>query len=255
VIGALRGPARTRLFAAGALAAAAVLVATPVAAWGHSSGESRTVAAQVEAGHLVVVVGYQPASGGAALAMVAYAAKQPKGTGSLALRAILAARAVGPLAVQLDGARVEASSVESKLFFDPPGSTRLAIAVMLIYDLPPRATALEVGIDDEITRFSWVNHDACARTVESVWPPRSWVTGVAAFLLKVGGPDSGASPCASSPSPSPSGSPSSPPVPPGATGSSKTTTRPTAKRRSSSSRAPSAARSSATSSRSSSPAR
>jgi hypothetical protein len=237
---------RNLLFAAGLVA---VLVASPVAATAHTFAEQRTVVAQVERDQLVVVVGYQPAAGAESLAAVGQASVRPKGTKSQALRAILAARAVSPLTVSIDGTAVEPTSMRTKVFVDPPGSDRLAVAILLIYDLPAHEIALEVGIADASTEFSWVDRTSCQRTITTAWPARSWVTGVASFLLTVAAPDPGAEPCASSSPPPPSSD--SPP----ATASSTTNPRPTASRRSSASRRRSEARSSATSPTSSSPAR
>jgi hypothetical protein len=232
-----------RLVAAGVLAAA---VATPVAASAHTFPETRTVVAQLEADTLVVLVGYQPGSGGEGVAMIAHAAEQPKGLGSHVLRAVLAARAVSPIAISVDGVRLVPRTAASKLFVDPPGSDRLAVAVMLTYDLRPGEADLALGIADPRARVSWVNHGACARGSSEVWKPRSYVSGVASILLKL-------APC--EPPSSPPGSSSSRPRPQAATGSSTPTSPPTASRRSSGSPRPSAARSSATSSSSSSPAR
>jgi hypothetical protein len=237
---------RNLLFAAGLVA---VAVAMPVAASAHTFPESRNVVAQVERDHLVVVIGYQPATGGTSLAALGQAAMEPKAAKSLALRAILAARAVSPLTITIDGTAAVAASTSVKVFVDPPGSDRLAIAILQIYDLPPRAVDVAIGIADPRTAFSWVNRDGCQRETSSVWPPRSWVSGVASFLLQVAGPDAGVEPCVATELPSPS-LPSAP-----ATASSTPATTPTAKHRRSTSRRHSAARSSATSTRSSSPAR
>jgi hypothetical protein len=67
----------------------AAWVAAPVAAAAHTFPESRTVVAQVEPDQLVVVIGYQPATGATSLAALGQAAALPKGAKSLALRAIL----------------------------------------------------------------------------------------------------------------------------------------------------------------------
>lgn len=125
---------RNLLSAAGLLAA---LLAGPVAVSAHTFNESRTAALQIERDHAVLVVGYQPGSGGGTLGLVAHAAARPKAMRSQALRAILAARAMSAISVEIDGARAIPASIESRMFVDPPGSDRLAVAVMLIYDLPP----------------------------------------------------------------------------------------------------------------------
>jgi hypothetical protein len=193
------------------------VVAAPVAVRAHEASASRHVVVQVERDAVVVLVGYQEGAGAAELALLSHAKQQ----GSQGVRALLHARAVASLTVRIDGRRASASSVETRVFVDPPGSDRLAIAVLATYALPAAARRVEIGVTGERTRITWVDRTACARSVTSRWRPTTWIQGVARLLLDLGGP------CASP------GSPASSSSPPPAIGSTTPTRRATASRRSS----------------------
>jgi hypothetical protein len=182
------------------------------------------VVAQVDDDSVVLLVGYQPGTTAADVAMLAQASRTPERLQSRALRTLLQRRAIAPIGLRLDDVVIAPSAIETKVFVDPPGSDRIAVAVLVTYALPSRVGRVAIDVADEDTRVSWVDRTTCARA-SAAWQQRSWIRGMASVLLHVDGP------CASrqvSPPVLPSSSP-----PRRATGSSIRIPSTTASRRSS----------------------
>jgi hypothetical protein len=170
-------------------------------AWGHTFPPVRTVVVQVERCELAVLVGYRAGSGEATQQLVARAASQPKSQAVDAVRDLMAAQAMAPLAFTVDGRVLAPTSVRAKLSAQGDGA-RPMVVVLVTYTLPPGKQLALASRDPRTTRISWTDR-ASGRVAISDAPGQGrWFTGVASFVLPLA-PSSGGPPCVT-PRPSPS---------------------------------------------------
>lgn len=177
--------------------ALASVVATTLAgqpAWGHTFPAARHIVLQVEPCELVVLVGYRPGSGEPTETILARAASAPKSQALDALRDVLAAFAMAPLTITVDGKRLMPTNVRAKIGIEP-GGARPMVVLLVTYPLP-MGKALEVRTKEaRSTRISWQDRRS-ERVVISAAPAQGkWHAGVASFLLSLS-PEQGGSVCA-----------------------------------------------------------
>jgi hypothetical protein len=148
----------------------------------------RTVVVQVERGEVVLLVGFRPGSGDATDAVLARVASQPKSRQLATMRDTLAAFAVGPLAVRVDGTSLPPTSVRAKLGVEPGGG-RPVVVVLVTYALPSTGSQLSVtSREPRSTRISWTNRAACRVDLQRSPAQGRWFDGVASFLLNLAPP-------------------------------------------------------------------
>jgi hypothetical protein len=165
-------------------------------AWGHTFAPLRSVVVQVEACAVALLVGYRAGSRDEADSLVARVANQPKSHARDALRDLLAAHAMAPLAVTLDGAALVPTTVRAKLSSDAPGG-RPMVVLLVTYSLPP-GRSLAVAIKDpRSTRISWTDRRSGRVEISQAPAQAKFFAGVASFLLNLS-PTSGGSVCAAS---------------------------------------------------------
>ena len=169
------------------------------AAWGHTFPPQRTVVIQVEKCEAAVLVGYRPGTGEPTEAILARVATQPKSQGLATLRAVMAAFAMAPLAVMLDGKPLLPTTVRAKVGVEAGGAR--PIVVLLVTYAIPGAGRLEVTSKDaQTTRFSWQDRKSGRIDLAAAPAQDHWFDGVASFLLSLAAPP-GDSPCVHSTSP------------------------------------------------------
>lgn len=162
---------------------AGALAAGP--AWGHTFPAVRTVVVQVERCELVLLVGYRAASGEAGEQLVARAASRPKSQVLDALRDLMSAQAMAPLAVTLDGVPLVPTTVRAKLGTEGDRG-RPMVVVLVTYALPDGKALAVASHDPRTTRISWADR-ASGRVDLAAAPAQGrWFPGVASFLLQVG---------------------------------------------------------------------
>ena len=169
------------------------------AAWGHTFPPQRTVVLQVERCEAAVLVGYRPGTGEATETILARAATQPKSQGLSTLRAVMAAFAMAPLQVTLDGHPLVPTNVRAKLGVEA-GGARPIVVLLVTYAIPSGGRLAISSKDPRTTRFSW--QDRGSQRVDLAAAPAQgiWFDGVAEFLLSLAGPP-GDMACATSRSP------------------------------------------------------
>ena len=153
-------------------------------AWGHTFPPQRTVVIQVERCEAAVLVGYRPGTGEPTEAILARVATQPKSQGLATLRAVMAAFAMAPLAVTLDGHALVPTTVRAKVGVEAGGAR--PIVVLLVTYAIPAAGRLEItSKDPRTTRFSW--QDRGSERVDPATAPAQgqWFDSVASFLLSL----------------------------------------------------------------------
>jgi hypothetical protein len=156
---------------------------------------------QVERCELAVLVGYRAGSGEATEKLVAHAASQPKSQAAEALRDMLAAQAMAPLAFSLDGHPLVPTSVRAKLSLEGDG-TRSMVVVLVTYNLLPGRQLSIASRDPRTTRISWADRESGRVMISDAPAQGRWFSGVASFVLSLA-PTSGGQPCVTSrPSPS-----------------------------------------------------
>lgn len=181
-----------------ATAVAACLVAAPAAA--HTFPPVRNVVVQVEACEVVLLVGYRPGSGEPTEAILGRAGSAPRGHGFGALRDVLGAFAMAPLAVAQGGTRLVPTAVQAKVGVEPGGG-RPMVVMLVSYAAPGRGTLSVTTREPRTTRFSWQDQASGRVSIPGAPAQGRWFTGVASFLLELSGP------CGTSPSRSASPSP------------------------------------------------
>jgi hypothetical protein len=186
--------ASARLWRAGVATALAISLAGPPA-WGHSFPPVHTVVLQVERCEIAVLVGYTAGSGEPTERVIARAASQPKSHALEALRDTLAAFALAPLVVSVDGVPLVATAVHAKLGLDP-GGTRPSVVVLATYALPAGDALAIRSNDPRTTRISWQDRASGRVAIERAPAQDHWYTAVASFLLPLAA--SGGSACATS---------------------------------------------------------
>lgn len=178
----------------------AALVATALAmalagqaAWAHTFPPARQVVVQVERCEVVLLVGYRPGTGEPTEGILARAATAPKSRALEALRDLLAAFAMGPLTVSVDGQPLVPTAVRAKIGLEP-GGARPMVVVLVTYPLRPGKQLAVATTDPRSTRFSWTDR-ASARVAISEAPRQGkWYPAVASMLLPLA---PGATQCAS----------------------------------------------------------
>jgi len=157
------------------------------AAWGHTFPPQRTVVVQVERCEAALLVGYRPGTGEPTEAILARASTQPKSQMLQTLRAVMAAFAMAPLAVTVDGRPLVPTSVRAKLGLEGGGAR--PIVVLLVTYAIPSAGRLEItSADPRTTRISWQDRSG-GRVAEAGAPAQGqWFDSVASFLLSLAGP-------------------------------------------------------------------
>ena len=165
-------------------------------AWGHTVPPQRTVVLQVEKCEVAVLVGYRPGTGEATEAILARAQTGPKSQGLATLRAVMAAFAMAPLAVTLDGHALVPTNVRAKIGVEA-GGARPIVVLLVTYAIPSAGRLAISSKDPRTTRFSW--QDRGSQRIDLAAAPAQgiWFDGVADFLLSLAGPP-GDSGCAAS---------------------------------------------------------
>ncbi|MBC7976416.1 MAG: hypothetical protein H7138_15705 [Myxococcales bacterium] len=169
----------------------ATLLAGP-AAWGHTFPPVHTVVVQVERCEIALLIGYAAGTGESTERIIARVASQPKSHAVDALRDTLAAYALAPLTITVDGVAVVPTAVRAKIGLDAGG--KRPVVVVLASVAMPRGGKLAIASrDPRTTRISW--HDrGSSRVVADAAPTQGkWFSGVASFLLPVGAPPGGSS--------------------------------------------------------------
>ena len=127
----------------------------------HTYPSRRSIAVQAEKDALVVLALWTAPAGEAGDLFDLGAAMSAKGGNKAraALEAQLAAKAIGPLTLTLDGKPLEPSSVRTRLIEDPPRSGRRAVAVLVEAPSPAGAhnVAVTLGPTGETTRMNFVD--------------------------------------------------------------------------------------------------
>lgn len=181
--------------------ALAISLAGPPA-WGHTFPPVHTVVVQVERCEVALLIGYTAGTGEPTERIVARVASQPKSHALDALRETLTAYAMAPIAVALDGVRLQPASVRAKIGVDPSG-TRPTVVVLVTFSLPRGGKLAISSSDPRTTRISW-RDQASGRVVDGAAPAQGhWYPGVASFLLPLA-QATGGSACATSGSSEPS---------------------------------------------------
>lgn len=171
------------------------------AAWGHTFPPARNVVVQVEKCEVVLFVGYRPGTGEPTEAILARAATAPKPLALKALEDMLAAFAMAPLTVSVDGRPLVPTAVRAKLGFEP-GGARPMVVLLVTYALAS-GTQLAIGTKDpRSTRISWQDRASGRVTISEAPQQGKWFGGVASMLLPMAALQ-GAQPCASTILPSP----------------------------------------------------
>jgi len=185
----------------GALASVVAIVLvtlTSGAAWGHTFPPVRTVVLQVERCEVVALVGYRAGTREASKELVTRVASRPKSQAKDAMRDVLAARAMAPLTVGVDGTPLVPTSVRAKLGSEGAGG-RPMVVLLVTYALPATHGRVQtLGIssrDPRNTRISWTDRGSGRVALADAPAQGRWFSGVASFLLSLL-PPSGGSPCA-----------------------------------------------------------
>ena len=165
-------------------------------AWGHTFAPLRTVVIQVEACEVVMMVGYRAGSREEADTLVARVASQPKSRASDTMRDVLAAHAMRPLTLGVDGAALVPTTVRAKLSTDAPGG-RPMVVLLVTYALPAGKQLSLQSRDPRSTRISWTDRASGRVDLDAAPAQAKFFTGVASFLLNLT-PISGGSACAPS---------------------------------------------------------
>ena len=166
----------------------ATLAAQP--AWGHTFPAVRNIVVQVEPCGIVLLVGYRPGSGEPTEAILSRAASAPKSHALDALRDVLAAFAMAPLTISVDGKRLVPTNVRAKIGIEP-GGARPMVILLVTYPLAAGKT-LEVRTrEPRSTRISWQDRRSDRVVISAAPAQGKWHAGVASMLLTLSGPTEG----------------------------------------------------------------
>lgn len=171
--------------------ALAVWLACP-SAWGHTFPPARNVVVQVETCEVVLFVGYRPGTGEPTETMLARAASAPKSQALDALENVLAAFAMAPLTVTVDGAPLVPTKVRAKLGLEP-GGARPMVVLLVTYALAPGKALVVTTKDPRSTRISWQDRLSSRVAISEAPQQGKWFSGVASMLLPL---TAGAATCA-----------------------------------------------------------
>jgi len=165
------------------------LAGTP--AWGHTFPPVHTVVVQVERCELALLIGYTAGTGESTERVVARAVSQPKPRIVGALRDTLAAYAMAPLTIAVDGVPLVARSLRAKIGLDA-GGTRPIVVVLATFSLRAGRQLVIESRDPRTTRISWQDRGSGRVIRDSAPAEGHWFTGMASFLLPLaaatGGP-------------------------------------------------------------------
>ncbi|HMG57225.1 MAG TPA: hypothetical protein VK601_27185 [Kofleriaceae bacterium] len=178
----------------GVATALAISLAGPPA-WGHSFPPLHTVVVQVERCEIAVLVGYAAGTGEPTERIIARAASQPKSHALEALRGALTAFAMAPLAITVDGRRLEPTALRAKIGLDP-GGTRPAVVVLATFALRAGGELAIRSKDPRTTRISWQDRSSGRIVLDRAPAQDHWYSSVASFLLPLD--PTGGSACATS---------------------------------------------------------
>jgi hypothetical protein len=166
---------------------------------------------QVERCEVALLIGYAAGTGEPTERIIARVASQPKSLAVGALRDTLAAYALAPLTIEVDGVTVVPTTVHAKIGLDA-GGTRPVVVVLATFAMQAGGKLEIVSRDPRTTRISWQDRGS-GRVVRDAAPAQDhWFSGVASFLLPLA-PAAGGSSCAIPRSSSRSGSSSLAPAP------------------------------------------
>ena len=179
-----------------ALATALAVWLAGAAAWGHTFPPVHTVVLQVEDCELAVLIGYTAGTGEPTERIVARAASQPKSHIVGALRDTLAAFAMAPLAIAVDGKPLAPVKVRAKIGVDASGK-RPSVVVLATYALRGGARLAVSSKDPRTTRISWRDQSSGRVDREHAPGEDRWFSGVASFLLPLAAAPGGSA-CTSS---------------------------------------------------------
>lgn len=161
-----------------ALFVSSLLLLVAGVASAHSYPARRSIAVQAERDAVVIFAVWTAPSGEIGELFEVGAAFAGRAKARAALEARLAAKALGPVTLTLDGEPLEPDSVRTRLIEDPPRSGRRGIAVLLEAKIPPGEHALAVGLgaSGDATRMNFVDRSqgaaqACGRVPEGGLAP------------------------------------------------------------------------------------
>jgi len=159
-------------------------------AWGHTFPAARNVVVQVEPCEVVLLVGYRPGSGEPTETILSRAASAPKSHTLDALRDVLAAFAMAPLTITVDGKPLMPTNVRAKIGIEP-GGARPMVVLLVTYPVAAGHT-LEVRTKDpRSTRISWQDRRSERVEISNAPAQGKWHAGVASFLLTLTEPTEG----------------------------------------------------------------
>lgn len=164
----------------------AALLAAAGIAGAHSYPSRRSIAVQAEKDAIVVLAMWTAPAGEAGELFDLGAALGAKGTKSLAaLEAQLAAKAIGPISLALDGAPLEPTAVRTRLIEDPPRSGRRAVAVLVEARIPAGSheVSVSLGPTGEATRMNFVDRSNGAAAVNGRAPEGGIVPSGTSFSI------------------------------------------------------------------------
>jgi hypothetical protein len=149
-----------------------------------------TVVVQIERCEAALLIGYTPGTGDPTDRIVARVASQPRLHALDALRETLAAYAMAPLTVTLDGVVVAPSTVRVKVGLV---GERPSVVVLATVSLARGGQLAISSRDPRTTRISWEDRSS-GRIVDDNAPAQGrWFAGVASFLLPVSAAPGGSS--------------------------------------------------------------
>ncbi|CAN5873181.1 hypothetical protein BH11MYX3_BH11MYX3_34540 [soil metagenome] len=183
-----------RSFLAVWLATAVAIWLAAAPAWAHTFPPARNVVVQVEPCEVVLLVGYRPGTGEPTEAILARAGSAPKSRALEALQDVLAAFAMSPLTVAVDGHPLVPTKVRAKIGFEP-GGARPMVVLLVTYGLAPGKTLVVGTKDPRSTRISWQDRASERVTISDAPQQGKWFGGVASMLLPLV-PTPGAATCA-----------------------------------------------------------
>lgn len=152
----------------------------------HSYPSRRSIAVQVEKDAIVVLAVWAAPAGEAGDLFDLGAAVTAKGKKTqAALEARLAAKAIGPLSLGLDGKPLEPASVKTRLIEDPPRSGRRAVAVLLEAPIPAGSheVTVSLGPTGEATRMTFVDRSLGSAAVSGRAPEGGLVPPGTSFSI------------------------------------------------------------------------
>ncbi|MBL9016517.1 MAG: hypothetical protein JNL83_20175 [Myxococcales bacterium] len=158
---------------------------------------------QVERCEVVLLVGYRPGTGEPTEAILGRASTAPKSRAREALQELMAAFAMAPLTVSVDGQPLVPTAVRAKIGLEP-GGARPMVVVLVTYPLPAGKSLSVASQDPRSTRLSWQRTGGERVAISDAPQQGKWYPGVASMLLPLA---AGATPCDST---TPSSLPSSP---------------------------------------------